>query len=290
MEVQELKQRILDNNIPHQIIFIDNCYILVKEYLKAISKALNRRVVHCYSIDEARKLNGRFDRRDLLGVLHSCVKDFKELAGLSDLYFIDIELEDVDTSIEKVKFPELNKNQCILYIENWLIENGFFNKGSEQAFPKIPTLSRENIEKLIDYFDSDLDRIMGELEKLKCLEVHALNQPFAALFECLPSKQERLKCLPWYSGGAVDTGTVLAETYLKKLKAAGEMKVHVNKQLWYSQLITEGLFVKLGIMSGYISDYTTDYFKLIEQMSPKEYKIQWFPPIVREEIGDEWKY
>lgn len=290
MEVQELKKRILDNDVPHQIIFIDNCHILVKEYLKAISKALNRRVVHCYSIDEARKLNGRFDRRDLLGVLHGCAKDFKELFGLSDLYFIDIELEDINTSVEKIVFPELNKNQCILYIENWLIENGFFNKGADKNFSKIPTLSRENIEKLIDYFDADLDQIMGELEKLKCLEVHALNQPFAALFECLPSKQKRLKCLPWYSGGAVDTGTVLAATYLKKLKAAGEMKVPIKKQLWYSQLITEGLFIKLGIISGYISDYTTDYFKLIEQMSPEEYKIQWFPPTVREEIGDEWKY
>ena len=78
MEVQELKTRLIEkNNIPHQIILIDNCYTLTKEYLKAFSRSLNRRIVHCYSIDEARRLNSRFDRRDLLGVLHGCAKDFK---------------------------------------------------------------------------------------------------------------------------------------------------------------------------------------------------------------------
>lgn len=291
MEVQELKKRLIEkNNIPHQIILIDNCYTLTKEYLKAFSRSLNRRIVHCYSIDEARRLNSRFDRRDLLGVLHGCAKDFKELFGISDVYYIDVETEDVDTSIEKVIFPKLNKNQCIMYIEAWLCENDFFNKDKDSPNTKAPTLSRENIEKLIDYFNADLDQCMGELEKLKCLGVHALNQPFEALYECLPSKQKKLKCLPWYSGGAVDTGSVLSATYLKKLKAAGDMNVPIKKQLWYSQLITEGLFIKLGIMSGYIADYTTEYFRLIEQMSPDEYKIQWFPPVTREEIGEEWTY
>lgn len=291
MEVQDLKKRLIEkSDIPHQIVFIDNCYTLTNEYLKAFSKSLNRRIIHCYSLEEAKRLNGRFDRRDLLGVLHGQIKDFKEVFGISDVYYIDIETEDVDTSIEKVIFPKLNKSQCIMYIENWLCENGFFNKDKDSLSTKVPTLSRENVERLIDYFDADLDQCMGELEKLKCLGIHALNQPFDALYDCLPSKQKKLKCLPWYSGGAVDTGAVLSATYLKKLKAAGDMKVPVKKQLWYSQLITEGLFIKLGVMSGYIADYTTEYFRLIEQMSPEEYKIQWFPPVTREEIGEEWSY
>lgn len=290
MEVQELKQKILDKNIPKQLVLIDNCYTLTKEYLKAISKSLNRRLVYCQTLDEAKKLNSRFDRRDLIGVLHESIKNFNELLSYQEVYYIDLEQEDAGTSLDKVIFPKLNKNQCILYVKDWLLTNNFFNKDKDSSTIKVPTLSRENIEKLIDYFDSDLDLVMGEMEKLKCLGVHALNQPFEALFECLPSKEERLKCLPWYSGGAVDTGTVLAATYLKKLKAAGDMKVPIKKQLWYSHLITEGLFIKLGIMSGFISDYTTDYFRLIEQMSPEEYKIQWFPPVTREDIGDEWKY
>lgn len=287
MDVKDLKQKILEKQLPKQLVLIDNCHTLVKEYLTAIAKSLNRRPIHCYSIEEAKKLNSRFDRRDLFGVLHGCIKNFGDLVGFSEMYFVDIELEDIQTSADKVIFPSLNKNQCIMYIENWLIENNFFNKDQNL---KTPTLSRENIEKLIDYFECDLDQIMGELEKLGCLGVHALNQPFDALFACLPSKEKRLKSLPWYSGGAVDTGLVLSRTYLKKLKAAGEMKVPLRKQMWYSQLITEGLFIKLGVMSGFIADYTTDYFRLIEQMSPEEYKIQWFPPVTRDEIGDEWKY
>lgn len=287
MEVSELKHRILSNDIPRNLVFIDNCHILTAEYIKALSKQLNRRPIHVYSIQDALELNSRFDRRDLMGVVHGCVKQAHELRNIQEVYYVFIEETSdnvLNDLIDCVKFPALNKNQCILYIEDWLISNGFFNKVEGK---QVLTLSRTNIEKLIDYFENDLDLIMNELQKFKCLEVHALDRPFNAIFECLPDKQKKLKSLPWYSGGAVDTAQVLYATYKKKLKAA-DQSIPIEKQLWYTQLITEAIFAEIEILAGKFGDYALDYFKLIEKMSPDEFKIQWFPPVSREEIGPEW--
>lgn len=276
MEVHELKRRILNNDIPRNLIFVDNCHILTNEYLRALSKQLNRRPVHVYSIKDALELNSRFDRRDLLGVVHNCLKDAQSVKGLTEVYYLFIEdtKETVSSLDDYVEFPSLNKNQCILYIENWVESN------------KV-SLSREKIEKIVNYFENDLDLIMNELEKLRCLEVHSLDKPFDALFECLPDKQQKLKSLPWYSGGAVDTAQVLYATYKKKLKAA-DQSIPLNKQLWYTQLITESIFAEIEILAGKFGDYALEYFKLIEKMTPEEFEIQWFPPVTREEIGPEW--
>lgn len=276
MEVGELKRRILNNDIPRNLVFVDNCHILTNEYIKALSKQLNRRPVHVYSIKDAQELNSRFDRRDLMGVIHNCIKDSYQVKSLTEVYYLFIEddkilLSDTDDYVE---FPKLGRNQCILYVENWVEEQKL-------------SLSREKIEKIIDYFENDLDLIMNELEKLRCLEVHALDKPFDVLFECLPDKQQKLRSLPWYSGGAVDTAQVLYNTYKKKLKAA-DQSVALAKQLWYTQLITESIFAEIEILAGKFGDYALDYFKLIEKMTPEEFEIQWFPPVSREEIGPEW--
>lgn len=293
MDVHELRQLILENRAPKRLVIVDNCHTLTLEYIKAICKSFNRRPCHVYSIKDAKALNGRFDRRDLLGIVHSDLKDAEALNGITDIPYVFVVTEDTDTILPKVVFPVLNKNQCILYLENWLIENGFFKEedaGDGSKKVKKPSLSRDNILLLLNYFDNDLDLAMGELRKLQSLEVTQLDAPFEALYECLPSKQQRLKSLPWYSGGAVDTAQVLYATYLKKLKAAGDMRVPVDKQLWYAQLITEAMFVKYGILTGTFGEYALEYFKLIEQMSPKDFKVQWLPPVSQSEVGEEWKY
>ena len=276
MEVGELKRRILNNDIPRNLVFVDNCHILTNEYIKALSKQLNRRPVHVYSIKDAQELNSRFDRRDLMGVIHNCIKDSYQVKSLTEVYYLFIEDDKIllSDNDDYVEFPKLGRNQCILYVENWVEEQKL-------------SLSREKIEKIIDYFENDLDLIMNELEKLRCLEVHALDKPFDALFECLPDKQQKLRSLPWYSGGAVDTAQVLYNTYKKKLKAA-DQSVALAKQLWYTQLITESIFAEIEILAGKFGDYALDYFKLIEKMTPEEFEIQWFPPVSREEIGPEW--
>lgn len=275
MDVKELKERIEGNTVPKTMIFIDSCHTLMKEYLIAMSKVLNRRIVHTYTAEETKAMNGRFDRNDLLVVAHG-LKDPSKYRGL-EVYLVFVYLEDIDEGlIPKVVFPSLNRNQCILYIETRLKNLGL-------------SLSRKNIVKLCEYFENDIDQIMGELYKLECLDVKALDRPFAALFECSPLKQEKLKSLPWYSGGAVDTATVLYATYMKKLKAAGEMNVSVEKQRWYAQLIREAIFVEVNILAGTFGDYAVEYFKLIEKMSPDEVGIQWNPPVAREDIGGEWE-
>lgn len=289
--ISDLKGMLNQKKIPQIIVFIDQCHTLTKEYVKAFSKHLNRRIEHVYNVDDAKKINARFDRRDILCVCHNCREKLFQLSGLTDIYFIDIETEEppqgmIEDPFYTVVFPKLNRSQCILYLEDWLIENDFFQKSKNS---KEPTLSRENILKLIDYFDNDIDIVMGEMEKLKVLGVHSLDAPFEALYSCLPLKQKRLKALPWYSGGAVDTSAVLFATYMKKLKASLSGKpVSLRDQRWYAQLIIESIFVEVNILAGTFGDYAIEYFRLIERVSPKEMKIQWNPPVTRDEIGEEW--
>ena len=288
MEVTELKERILKNDIPKKLVFIDNCHTLMLEYLKALSKTLNRRIMHIYSEKEIIGINSRYDRNDILVVAHGVNKLEDWIGRDLEVYLVFIYLEDIVTSLPKVVFPALNKNQCTLYLRNWLIENEFYNKKGNDC---VPTLLMENQEKLIKYFDNDIDQIMGEMYKLKSLEVHALDRPFEALFDCLPPKPMILKSLPWYSGGAVDTAVCLYNTYMKKLRSAGEMKVPVEKQRWYAQLVRWAIFVELGILSGTFGDYALEFFRLIESMSPDDMKISWNPPISKEDLdkNPEWK-
>lgn len=274
MDVYELKSKIESNEVPKHLVFIETSRVLVKEYTTALSRVLNRRPVHMYTSKEVKESVGRFDRNDLLIIAHNLKIDTNWMAGL-DINIIFINSEDVETPLPKIVFPKLSKNQCLLYLENWVSENKF-------------SFSRENQEKLITYFDNDLDQIKGELDKLECLEVKALDRPFQALFECLPDKEKRLRSLPWYSGGAVDTATVLYNTYMKKLKSIRDTSVPINKQRWYAQLIQEAVFVEIGILSGTFGDYALEYFRLIEKMSPREARVQWLPPVSMKEIKESY--
>lgn len=285
MELLELKKEIQDGIPPKKIAFVDQNHVLTKAYIKAYSKVFNKKEEHFYSEKDVKAIVGRFDRENVLAVIHS-ENDTSWTRGL-DICAIYICSEDPKSGIPVVEMGALSKKQCILYLEDYLIENKFVKDHNGE---KVPTLSRENIVKLIDYFESDIDMIMGEIDKLTCLEVKALDRPFEALFECLPPKPERLKSLPWYSGGAVDTATVLYNTYMKKLKNAGEMNVPVSKQEFYADLVKEAIFVEVNILAGTFGDYAVDYFKLIERTKPEDQVIQWFPPVVRSEIGREWDY
>lgn len=286
MELMELKRAIQDGVPPKKIAFVDNNHLLTKEYIKAFSKVLNKKAEHFYTSKDVKSVVGRFDRNNVLAIIHSD-GDTTWTAGL-DINAIYICSEAPTSGIPTVVMGALNKKQCILYLENYLIENKFFKETKDKV--KIPTLSRENIEKLIDYFDSDIDQIMSEIDKLTCLEVKALDRPFQALFDCLPPKPVRLKSLPWYSGGAVDTATVLYNTYMKKLRNAGEMNVSISKQEFYAYLVKEAIFVEINILAGTFGDYAIEYFHLLEKIKPTEDVIQWFPPVTRSEIGKEWDY
>lgn len=289
MTPSELKKRIESNDIPNRIVLIDTNHTLCMEYLKAISKVLNRQRISCFSEEDIFNIRRRFDNRDLLPV----VKFDKFTESMkSDMPMVFV-LDEAPKSVplyDTVEFPKLNKNQIILYLTNLLIERGFKeNEGTSDAPKWVPTLSTENMIKWCDYFENDIDLIMGEVEKLLCLENHQLNTSFTVLFECLPDKQKRLRSLPWYSGGAVDTATVLYRTYAKKLSASGELNTPIAKQKFYSMLMREALFVETGILNDTFGDYAMEYFQLIEQMSPDDMKIQYHPPVATEDIGPEWK-
>lgn len=289
MTVKELKEKIEANEIPNRLVLVDNNHTLCMDYLNAISKVWNKQKISCYSEEDIMGVRRRFDNRDLLPV----VKFDKFTDSMkSDMQMIFV-LDEPPKQLplyDTVEFPKLTKNQIILYLTNLLIERKFRENEGTADNPKwVPTLSVENMAKWCDYFENDIDMIMGEVEKLLCLENHQLNTSFTVLFDCLPDKQKRLRSLPWYNGGAVDTATVLYRTYAKKLAAAGELNTPIHQQKFYAMLMREALFVEQGILNDTFGDYALDYFRLIEQMKPDDCKIQYHPPVATEDIGPEWK-
>lgn len=283
MTLQELKKSITEHSMPSKMVWVDENHTLVEYYLNQLSRILNRRVKKIFSQDEAitiPEMDGDSDY--ILYVLYlpeKIISQTLELCG-NYLYIAIVEEEIKDIRAPQITFGKLSRNADIVFIENQVkIPKKTKSPKEEPEY----YLSRKLIEELIDYFDGDLDLCMNEINKIKALELtSSWDHAFKALLNCLPDKQKRLKSLNWFSGGDVDTCQVLYKMYIKKLREL-PMESKEKQELW-ARLVKESVWCEAAIINGLVGDYVLDYLRLVESSFPKDFEIQYFPPVFHSEL------
>lgn len=296
MTVTELKKAISQNTPPMKMVWVDNNHTLVEHYLDQLSIQFNRKFKKIFTPEEAVSIPS-FDIEvdNTIYLLYLPKKEIaKTIPVLGNEWFIIMVDEEVkDLQIPQIVFGKLSRNACIVFLEKY-VEIGKKKRLPYQKDTPIIEIehyiSRELLERVVDYFEDDLDRCMNEIKKVEALELNSSwNHPFEALLDCLPPKDTKLRSLPWFSGGDVDTCQVLYNLYVKKLRTLPETET--DKQNIWAKLIKEAIWCEACIVSGLLGDYVADYLRLVEMSLPGDFEVQYFPPVFYHELENfpEWK-
>lgn len=288
MTVIQLKKVISSNinKLPNKMIWIDNNHTLLSSYLDQLSLVMNRKIQKIFTADEAiSSIPIDFDQENKIYVLYLLKKEVeKVLLALDDTCQVIAILPEDDEKIksfEKVVFGGISRNACIKYLDDFFEVK---DKATREKFENY--VEREQIERLVDYYDNDLDLCMNEAKKLIALELPITSKwerQFEAILECLPKKDGKLRSLPWYSGGDIDTCQVLYNLYVKKLRT---IQGTDDEQNTWALLVRESVWLEACMVSGVIGDYVMDYLKLVESSLPEDFEIKYFPPVFFHELKD----
>lgn len=311
MTPAELKKSILSKKMPNKMIWVDQNHTLVEHYLSNISDNLNLAIGKYFDLQEAiSNIPLDYNLQNTLYVLYIPAKEIEKLFSLLDfdVKAVAIVEEEQKTKIEQVVFDKLSKSACIAF----LLEELYWDNKKKKKLPKVDPdefehLSRETIEELVDYFDSDLDLCMNEIAKLKALDLGegSWEKPFKAIMDCLPKKDKRLRSLKWFSGGDIDTCQVLYNLYMKKFRAlvnvpSKDQMAQAKKnntrppelkdERFWALLIKEAIWCESCILSGTIGDYVLDYLRVVESSLPEDFEVQYYPPVFHSQLKEfpEW--
>lgn len=296
MTVSELKKLIDKKNLPQTMVWVDHNHTLVEHYLNHLTLSLNRRLSKLFSAEEViSTVAYEIDPENVIYLLYlnkrelDKVKD--KLTG-SAIFIIMVDDEEIKIGgCEQILFENLSKNACILFLEDYVKIKKASSRGKKSEADDEPQthISRELLERVVDYFDNNLDLCMNEVRKVEALELQgSWEKPFEAILNCLPPKDTKLRSLKWFSGGDVDTCQVLYNIYIKKLKTL--ITATLDEQEIWARLIRESIWCEACIVSGLIGDYVVDYLKLVESSLPGDFQIEYYPPVFHSQLKNspEW--
>ena len=297
MTLVEFKKLVNNKDLPTIMVWVDMNHTLVEHYLESMSQILNRRIEKAFSAEEL--VNLSYYSEDPENVIYLSYLSKREVDKVIKsriegpaIYVIVVDEEEIKVPYEKIVFGDLSRNACLLYLENYVKIKKTSNKNKESGEGQEEYsghLSRETLEKLVDYFDNNLDRCLNEIKKVEVLELQgSWEKPFSAIFECLPKKDDKMRSLKWFSGGDIDTCQVLYNIYIKKLRSLVN-STREEQELW-SRLVKEAIWCEACIVSGLIGDYVVDYLKLVERSLPGDFRVEYYPPVFYDQLKNspEW--
>lgn len=285
MKPTELKKLIEKKSLPSPMIWVDNNHSLVNHYLDQISVQFNRKIKKIFHIEDVGTLIPFDEDRDntvylLYLTKKEILESYHSLDGVMAIFMVDIDPE-VKIPMPLVVFEKVSRNACLVFLENYVQVPQ--KKKDEDKKEVDHYISRGLLERLVDYFENDLDLCMNEIKKVEVLELtSSWDHPFEALLNCLPKKDGKLRSLSWFSGGDIDTCQVLYNLYIKKLRTLTEASK--KEQETWSRLVKEAVWCEACMVSGLLGDYVIDYLKLVESSLPGDFKIQYFPPVFYKDL------
>ena len=294
MTLTELKKAIGNKNIPSPMVWVDQNHTMVEHYLDNISSILNRRIVKTFSAEEILSISAyEIDPENVIYLLFLNKREIDKVKDrlVGPAIFIIIVDEELKTNYETVVFGGISRNACLLYLEDYvkIRKSSSRGKKSEDGEEFTSHISRELLERLVDYFENNLDLCMNEIRKVEVLELQgSWEKPFEAILDCLPKKDSKMRSLRWFSGGDVDTCQVLYNIYIKKLRSL-VTATKEDQEIW-ARLIRESIWCEACIVSGLIGDYVVDYLKLVESSLPEDFRLEYYPPVFYNELKNspEW--
>ena len=289
MTVEELKKKIDSKSFNTPMVWVDNNHTLVLHYLDHLSFVLNRKIRKIFTIEDFMTISFDSDQMNTLYLLYFNKKEIAQAYPLikDEMVIFMVDEDPEIKSLSPVVFGKISKNACIVFLENY-VEIPQKKKDEDRKEPE-HYISRDLIEKLVDYFDGNLDLCMNEIKKVESLELTtSWNHPFQALLDSLPKKNKKLRSLSWFSGGDIDTCQVIYNMYIKKLRTL-TTATRQEQEIW-ARLIRESVWCEACIVSGLIGDYVIDYLRLVESSLPGDFRIQFFPPVFHKDLKDfeEW--
>lgn len=295
MTLTELKKAIEKKNIPSPMVWVDQNHTMVEHYLDNISSILNRRIVKTFSAEEILTISAyEIDPENVIYLLFLNKREVDKVRGKLTgpaIFIIITDDEEIKTGYELIVFGGISRNACLLYLEDYVRVKKTSSRGKKAEEGEEPTghISRELLEKLVDYFENNLDLCMNEIKKVEVLELQgSWERPFEAILDCLPKKDTKMRSLKWFSGGDVDTCQVLYNIYIKKLRAL-TTATKSDQEIW-ARLVRESIWCEACIVSGLIGDYVVDYLKLVESSLPEDFNLEYYPPVFYSQLKNspEW--
>ena len=289
MTLTELKKQVEKGYMPSKLVAVNNNQTLFEYYLDNFSIKLNKNIKKLFDPWEALSvIPFDPDRDHTIYLIFLSKKDtVKILQSISEAMVIFVQDEELSASdlggVQQVVFGKLSKNACMAFIEDYVAIKDSKGRKKVDLDEAQHYLSRDLIEKVVDYFDSDLDRCMNEIRKVEVLGLNSSwDRSFEALLKALPKKDTKLRSLSWFSGGDVDVCQVLYNVYIKKLRSLPTAPKR-DQEIW-SLLVREAVWCEACIFSGLIGDYVADYLKLVESSLPEDFEVQYFPPVFHSDL------
>lgn len=238
MELQELKQKILDNNIPNLLIFVGNEIALIDIYLNKIKELKNNNYYHLTQIIQYinnNKLKQLIQLEDTITIIRND-NDFLHQENLwQQINFKNKYLILIYNKLdEKLKFYKFFKNNIIEFnkLNNNIIKASLKHK-LETNYIK---LDDRFIDWLITICNSDYNRCLNELEKILIFKDDKYD--FNILFDKLIKEnlffQEINENIFDFSNAILDRNKIKSLEYNEDFKQLGTNSIQILSILYNS--------------------------------------------------------
>lgn len=289
--VTQLKKAIEKKELPDKMVWVDQNHALTVYYLDRISLLYNRRIRKIFDLETLYDCSrSDFDVDETIYTLYLNKKEIVQAMELKSMMIIALVDEEVTIAgVDCITLGSISREACILFLEK---ATTIEKKVKKDEIQIIHLVSRTVLEKLVDYYENNLDNCLNEIFKAKSLDLGEYGGAWDNLLEkiisFLPPKDQKLRSLPWFSGGDIDTLKVLYNLYIKKLKTLSDADRELQKT--WALLVRESIWAEACILSGRIGDYVMDYLRLVEQCLPGDFKVQFFPPVTYKDLENfpEW--
>ena len=237
MEIQELKQRIKENDIPNFLVFTGEEYAIQKIYIKQITKVKNLTVRY---IDSVMDILTELGSTSFLKVNYLyVVLDDKELISNEKLQTELIDRLKTDILILTLTSVDKRLKFCKTYKQSFVEFNALKSDLMKRYIQKEIDLSDKNCDRLIEACEGSYSRCLLEIDKIKryaegnpTLIRNIYNNGFEILINDGTINQPPKDAIFDFVKAVLQNRPELAYSLLEECKAVGESNLAILSVLF----------------------------------------------------------